>query len=166
MEKKKVIVAVSASLFLLGAALLAYGLYYNSEMAVSMQPSLAPHANTTNTSINASINRTESILNIANRSSYLIFYPDLSKPYSYLAKAKSIAKQDPGLASTLLSIAYNDTQAQINKLNSYRLPSLYIMIVLTAISAYALYRTMTYKDKGQASQAGNKAGKAKGHNGK
>ncbi|MEM0154659.1 MAG: hypothetical protein QW814_02385 [Methanothrix sp.] len=142
MVAKKAIVTISLALFIFGAILLAYGAYYNSRLGISLQqaaPSIAGN------SINASINKTEELLNIANRSSYLVFYPNLQKPYSYLAKAKSIAKEDPGLATTLLALADNDTQQQIAHLNSYRYGSLWVMIILTLISAYALYRIITYK---------------------
>ncbi|MCL4404912.1 hypothetical protein M1583_02895 [Candidatus Marsarchaeota archaeon] len=154
MDKKKAVMAVSLALFIFGAALVAYGAYYNSRLDVGFRPtatSTVPN-NSTAMSINASINRTEQILNIANKSSYLIFYPNLAKPYSYLAKAQSIAKEDPGLAANLLQIAYNDTQEQIDYINGYRYDSLYVMLLLTAISAYALYKIITYKDKVPASR--------------
>ncbi|OJI07947.1 MAG: hypothetical protein BK997_01460 [Candidatus Micrarchaeum sp. ARMAN-1] len=154
MVEKRTVVAISLALFILGAVLLAYGSYYNSRLGISLQK---PTPSITGNSINASINKTESLLNIANRSSYLVFYPNLQKPYSYLAKAKSIAKEDPGLAATLLAMADNDTQQQIANLNSYRYGSLWVMIILTLISAYALYRIITYKDSADKTvRAGSK----------
>ena len=151
MVEKKTVATISLALFILGAVLLAYGAYYNSRLGISLQQA-TPSLN--GNSINVSINKTEALLSIANRSSYLVFYPNLAKPYSYLAKAKSIAKEDPGLATTLLAMADNDTQQQIAHLNSYRYGSLWVMIILTLISAYALYKIVTYKDiSGKAGQA-------------
>jgi hypothetical protein len=143
MVEKKTVVTISLALFILGAVLLAYGAYYNSRLGISLQqatPSVMGN------SINVSINKTEALLTLANRSSYLVFYPNLQKPYSYLAKAKSIANEDPGLAATLLAMADNATQQQMAHLNSYRYGSLWVMIILMLISAYALYRIVTYKD--------------------
>jgi hypothetical protein len=149
MDAKRAIATISFTLFIIGLLLLAYGAYYNSRLGLSLQPQSVP-AN----SINATINKTEALLNIANRSSYLVFYPNLNKPYSYLTKAKSIAKEDPGLAYTLLGLAYNDTQQQINYLNSYKTDSFYVMLVLTIISAYVLYRIINYKDADAGSNPG------------
>lgn len=156
MEIKKLIVAISLVLFFFGIMLLSYGVYYNSRLGITLQPA----ATSLNSSINATINRTAALLNIANRSSYLIFYPNLQKPYSYLAKAKSVAKENPGLAYSLLALAYNNTNAQIKQLNSYRYVSLYVMLILTAISAYFLYRIMFGKDKPSAQAIGMKANRA------
>ncbi|MCL4372201.1 hypothetical protein M1373_02685 [Candidatus Marsarchaeota archaeon] len=129
-----------------GAALLAMAIVIFASIALlsmyQKPQSNAYLATVSQASINASINKTESLLNEVNKSSYLIFYPNLKQAYSDLSKAKSIANEDPGLAENLLNLSYASAQSQLSSINKYRNISFVIMLLLTAVSAVALYRLM------------------------
>lgn len=89
-------------------------------------------ANLTNT-----INSTSSFLNTVNRSSYLVFYPDMSQAYDYLYLAENQSNESYSYA--LLAKARYSAKSQLDRINSYREISLYVLIASAAVLACLLY---------------------------
>ncbi len=92
--------------------------------------------------ITKAINITASYIEQVNKSSYLVFYPNLKQAYTYLDKAEGIKNEDPSLAFSTLNMAYSSAQGQLASIDRYEYISLYITIILTAITAIALYLIM------------------------
>ncbi|MDE1850983.1 MAG: hypothetical protein KGH54_04300, partial [Candidatus Micrarchaeota archaeon] len=88
------------------------------------------------------INQTLSYINQVNQSAYLIFYPDLSKAYSYLAQAQQVYSSSPSSAVSYANQAYSIAQGQYSQINSYRSLSTILLIVMAALVLYWLHVLM------------------------
>ncbi|MCL4383710.1 MAG: hypothetical protein M1168_03250 [Candidatus Marsarchaeota archaeon] len=108
------------------------------------QPSLNL-INLTNTSINKInlkllINQTSQYVKNINQSSYLVFYPNLSRAYSYLNKTENQnASNNISKTITLLNTARLSAFNQEQKIYSYREFSFKFIIILTGFVAIIIY---------------------------
>ncbi len=87
-------------------------------------------------------NTTLKYVNLVNKSSYIVFYPNLKGAYVNLSKAKNLSKENPAEAYSLLENSYHSASVQLKKISKYRLPTLIILIVLTILSSLYLYHLM------------------------
>ncbi|MDE1810804.1 MAG: hypothetical protein KGH66_02075 [Candidatus Micrarchaeota archaeon] len=88
------------------------------------------------------VNSTKAYLAAVNGSSYLLFYPNMSKAYSefYLALNQSFNNQSRALA--LLNMSRQTASAQLSHIESYRSSSAYLLGVITISLAAVLYILM------------------------
>ncbi|ASI13565.1 membrane protein [Candidatus Mancarchaeum acidiphilum] len=133
--------AVFAAVLLLLIIFLAYA--YGSERLYG-----GPSVNTSIYSVN-NINNFSEVYNttlkyvtLVNKSSYIVFYPNLKGAYANLSKAKNLSKENPAVAYSLLEDSYKSASLQLKRIGTYRLPTLIILIVLTALSSLYLYYLM------------------------
>lgn len=91
---------------------------------------------------NQTINQTLSYINQVNQSAYLIFYPDLSKAYSYIAQARQVYTSSPGGAVSYSNRAYSIAQSQYLQIGAYRSASFAVMLILTAAFVIWIYLLM------------------------
>ena len=89
-----------------------------------------------------SFNSTLSYIQMANQSSYLVFYPNLTDAYFQLYMAKANYTRNISLAYAQLANARADAAVQLARIYSYRPISLAIMVALTVAAAAALYVVM------------------------
>lgn len=102
--------------------------------------SVGQHSSVSGGNLTYAINNTESFVNSVNKSAYLIFYPNLTSSYHYIALAKE--QNNDSYAYLLLSKARSDAQAQLNKINSYKRDSLYVLVVSVIVLSSILYVLM------------------------
>ncbi|MDE1870386.1 MAG: hypothetical protein KGH71_05410 [Candidatus Micrarchaeota archaeon] len=91
---------------------------------------------------NQTITQTLSYVNQVNQSAYLIFYPDLSKAYSYIGQAQKVYLSSPSSAVSYANQAYLIAQSQYLQIGTYRLASLAVMLILTAAFLTWIYFLM------------------------
>lgn len=92
---------------------------------------------------NASYANASAYVTMVNGSSYLIFYPNLSRSYAYLKTAGALIQSGASGASIEDSQqALYSAQAEYSRINSYRKVSLVIMLLITGILALVLYAYM------------------------
>jgi len=94
---------------------------------------------TANTSISASINSTESYINMVNKSEYIIFYPNMTSAYRYLSMAKNASKTNPQYAMVLLNEARLSAEAQLVSVYKYRTLSVAVLAITGIILAIIIY---------------------------
>ena len=90
----------------------------------------------------ASFNSTLAYIGMVNRSSYVVFYPNLTGAYASLASARADYSTNASAAYMHLSAAHEDAATELAKIYSYRVYSFIVMVVLVAASATALYLVM------------------------
>ncbi|MGI0141791.1 MAG: hypothetical protein ACREBF_04050 [Candidatus Micrarchaeales archaeon] len=92
---------------------------------------------------NQTINQTMSYVNLVNQSGYLIFYPNLSGAYAYLAKAQNIYTTSPSSAILYANQAKAIAKEQYAQIGTYRTTSLAVMAILTVAFFIWLYGIMS-----------------------
>lgn len=125
---------------ILSAAMLLYtGIGIGTGIANSFNTTVGGIPNTT---IANRLNYTLEYVDMVNSSAYLIFYPNLAKAYSYIDEANTIADSDPARAAFLLNTSIEYSRAQLQRLNGLRYYSLIVMIIITALLGFGMYRMM------------------------
>jgi hypothetical protein len=91
---------------------------------------------------NSTINSTANYIETINQSGYLLFYPNLSKAYSYLEKARSIYTKSPSAAVAYANQAEASAREQYATIGQYRLYSLVAAAIFTIAMGAILYLFM------------------------
>ena len=86
------------------------------------------------------INSTSSFLQTINESAYLIFTPNLTQAYKYLAEAKSIYPTEPSVAVFYADQSRNSAAKAYSDMRGYKNNSLAAIVALTGITAVILYK--------------------------
>ena len=107
-------------------------------------------ANYTSAYASNTINQTQAYIDTINQSAYLIFYPDLSKAYSYLNQARAIYQSSPSGAVEDAYLARNYATEQYQSISAYRSEAVPVVVILAALSLAWLYYVMKpIKKQGQ-----------------
>lgn len=94
--------------------------------------------------IGAAINRTAAILDTANQSGYLIFYPNLTQAYADYYRAVNISANASNYTETyaLLNRSAYIAGSEEARISAYSGYSVVVLAVLGAATAVVLYRFM------------------------
>lgn len=84
-------------------------------------------------SASAIINSSAAYVNTVNQSAYLVFYPNLAKPYAYLNEAKLVYKSSPSTAVEYANLASLSAQQEYERISSYKSVSLLAALILTIL---------------------------------
>ena len=87
---------------------------------------------------NRTIGNATAYVDMVNQSSYLIFAPNLTQAYGYLAKAQVSYNKTPAVSVFYANQAVSSAGAQYSIIGQYRTISFAVMSVLTVASAFAL----------------------------
>lgn len=88
---------------------------------------------------NGILNQTSNYLGEVNESGYIIFYPNMTSPYSYLSDAYNALNASPDQAVAYANMSMGAAQEQYNRISAYKSESLVVMALLTLISAAVFY---------------------------
>ena len=94
------------------------------------------------TNISQAINVTAAYLSTVNKSTYLIFSPNMAQPYRYFDQAVNASKTDPSLAYAYLADARQSAEQQQAQIYGYRTDSFWVVLVLFLASFAVLYFLM------------------------
>ncbi len=96
----------------------------------------------TNSSMQQQINSTAAYIQTVNESGYLIFYPNLSQSYALLAKAQNESTSNPSQSLSLLTMARQSADQQLQIIDSYRNTAAVIVAIFVIVIGTLLYYTM------------------------
>ncbi|MDE1825837.1 MAG: hypothetical protein KGH61_04750 [Candidatus Micrarchaeota archaeon] len=117
-------------------------LLFPAILLAGSQPASVAGTNYTSAYASSVINQTQAYLDTVNQSAYLIFYPDLSKAYSYLGQAREIYQSSPSGAIENAYLARSYATEQYQSISAYRSASLPVVIILALLSLAWLYYVM------------------------
>ena len=83
-----------------------------------------------------------SYVNAVNQSGYIIFYPNLTQAYSYIAKAQKIYLTSPGSAVLYANEAAASANGEYQRISRYRFGSLLVLLIFSGATAYALLKML------------------------
>ena len=109
--------------------------YASSSTSIGSQNYTVAYANST-------INSTANYIETINQSGYLIFYPNLSKAYSYLEKARGIYTKSPSAAVAYADQAEASAREQYAAMAQYKLYSFAAAAIFTLATGAILYLFM------------------------
>ena len=112
---------------------------------MSLTFSLAAQTGNAIAEANSIINNATAYVNTVNQSGYLIFYPNLTKAYSYLNKSEQVYKSDPNAAVRDANLAMDSAKSQYERISAYRSTSFIVMAIATVVSFVLVYVTMKPK---------------------
>ncbi len=122
------------------ASLLAFALSVSFAIAVAGAQSQI--TNPTVAYANQTVSNAAYYISQVNESGYLIFYPNLTQSYSYLAKAQSLYNSSPAAAVIYANKATSEAVAQYARISSYKSESIVVMAAFTIFFALLLGRVM------------------------
>lgn len=129
------------SYIIIGMAIFAMLLFFNLAHAQS--------SNVTASNITTAINLTLQYVNNINQSSYLIFYPNLTKAYADINLARNESQINAPYSYVLLAKARQEAQYQLSLINQYRSESLYVLIIFGILFVILLYVLMKPANSGR-----------------
>jgi hypothetical protein len=100
------------------------------------------------TAANATISNATDYINLINLTSYLFFSPNLTLAYYYLNKSHAAYNKSPSLAADYANKAYAAAKEQGSKIDSYKRQSVWLVILVIAVSGLLLYLFMRPVKKG------------------
>ncbi len=125
--------------------------YASSSTSVGSQNYTVAYANST-------INSTANYIETINQSGYLLFYPNLSKAYSYLEKARGIYTKSPSAAVVYTDQAEAYAREQYAIMAQYKFYSFIAAAIFTLVMGAILYLFMIpVKKKGSIKASTRKA---------
>lgn len=92
-----------------------------------------------NGSMGQALNSTASYINTINQSSYLLFYPNLTRAYNYLSMARNESQTNVTYAYMLLGKANQSAKYQEYQISKYQQLSLLVLIALAVLLGVVLY---------------------------
>ncbi len=95
--------------------------------------------NYTHQQANLTISNASAYLSAINQSGYLVFYPNLTQAYNYLARARSLSNRSPSLAENYAQQAESSAASAYSAITSYRYYAFIITAMLTIIVGMMLY---------------------------